>query len=638
MTVEPHGPGDPDATGLHPQGHTADVIDLSRRRAAQETRRADEDSVHPSVLRMRAVGAARSVEDAELITSTAAVTGAVRDAVLDRRGLVGVELGRTQSASVEQEVRNLAVAELQLATGLGVTEARTMVTAAMAPSALRTVVDVALRSGEASWSLVRAFFERTTGLSAEQRMLVALALFGDDASLAHEDRLDPDGDLHRLPWGHARFRAALDAEVTACESTDPDSERERRAKAYARRRVTLKVHDDGTATLRISGPAATLVAINQRVDRTARTLRREGDERNLDQLRTDSAGATLLYGVIPLPGTDVKHENGATAEGAEGEELLFDETLAPEAMDHIARVLNALPLVQLQVVVPFGALAGGFPICASCGNPTDRGAPPTPAPSAKSPPPRQPSPARQSPPPGQSPPPTPAHREADLGRGGVAEVLGPHPFFVTDGHARELALFPGTTLHRLVVDPRDGRLVERTINTYRPDTDMRRQIIAADVYSRAPGSRLGAHAGELDHVTPYGWAGGPTREANLALLAKRAHQFKTDGAWRATINGRRDLTITSVLGQVVTTRVHDYRTYLRTRHPDDLDARRDLANRLVYAALAEQPVQRHDTGRPRDGVGLDWTSRNGATYDGPSPSHPTLDDLLAPDDTDHRDS
>lgn len=206
-------------------------------------------------------------------------------------------------------------------------------------------------------------------------------------------------------------------------------------------------------------------------------------------------------------------------------------------------------------------------------------------------------------------------------------MLGPHPFFITDGHARELALFPGTTLHRLVVDPLDGRLVERTISTYRPDTDMRRQVVAADVFSRAPGSRLGAHAGELDHVTPYGWAGGPTSETNLALLAKRPHQFKTDGAWHAAINDRRDVTFTSVLGQVTTTRVHDYRTYLRQRHPDDLEARRDLAGRLVYAALAARPAARRG-GRPDDGIRLDWTGRSGTTYDGPSPSHPTLDDLL----------
>lgn len=599
--------------------------------------RPGEESVHPSVLLMRDVGGRRSVEDAELIAATAAVVAAVRDAVLGRRGLVEAELGRTQAAAVDQEVRNLAVAELQLAIGFGVTEARAMVAAATAPDELRAVLDRALRRGEASWPLVRAFLDRSTRLSAEQRLLVALALFGDDAALAHEDRLDPDGRLHRHPWGHARFGAALDGEVTACLSTDPDDERARRAEAHARRRTTLKVHDDGTATLRVSGPAATMVAAAQRVDRAARTLRRVGDPRTLDQLRADTVSTLLLYGDVPLPG-EPREDNRGEGE-AEEQDGLFDETLAPEDVEHIARVINALPSVQLQVVVPFNALAGGFPICASCGGPTSATRAPVSPPAGRSPGARPPSDRSASERPSPDRPSSdrqsddrplpdrPPYRSRPV-RGPMAEVLGPHPFFITDGHARELALLPGTTLHRLVVDPRDGRLVERTIQTYRPDTDMRRQVVAADLYSRAPGSRLGAHTGELDHVTPYGWAGGPTSETNLALLAKRPHQFKTDGAWRMTIDDRRDLTITTVLGQVVTTRVHDYRTYLRTRHPEDLDARRDLANKLVYAALAARPGSRRDVTGQGDGTTVDWTARNGATYEGPSPSDPTLDDLL----------
>ncbi len=43
----------------------------------------------------------------------------------------------------------------------------------------------------------------------------------------------------------------------------------------------------------------------------------------------------------------------------------------------------------------------------------------------------------------------------------VGEALGRHPAFITPGHARELALAPGTTLSRLLVDPADGRLIER---------------------------------------------------------------------------------------------------------------------------------------------------------------------------------
>ncbi|RIK14463.1 MAG: hypothetical protein DCC50_11110 [Acidobacteria bacterium] len=219
----------------------------------------------------------------------------------------------------------------------------------------------------------------------------------------------------------------------------------------------------------------------------------------------------------------------------------------------------------------------------------------------------------------------------------MAEVLGATPFFITDGQARELALLPGTTLHRLVTDPRDGRLVERTITTYRPDADMRRQVIAADVYSRAPGPRTTAPGGELDHVTPHGWAGGPTTETNLALLAKRPHRYKTDQQWQVTIGARRDLTITTLLGQVVTTRVHDYRTYLDHRGHHDLADARDTAAQALQAALADHTRTTHGprdrARRPRLGLG-DWLTLDhtdpttSTTRPGPHPHQPTLDNLL----------
>src|SRR5690606_3161895 len=80
------------------------------------------------------------------------------------------------------------------------------------------------------------------------------------------------------------------------------------------------------------------------------------------------------------------------------------------------------------------------------------------------------------------------------------------------GHARELFYTPGTTLHRILTDPADGRAIERTITTYRPDTDMRRQVHTADLYSRNPQHRLTGRTLEIDHVIPYGTPGGTTTE------------------------------------------------------------------------------------------------------------------------------
>src|SRR5690606_8700108 len=112
--------------------------------------------------------------------------------------------------------------------------------------------------------------------------------------------------------------------------------------------------------------------------------------------------------------------------------------------------------------------------------------------------------------------------------------------------------------------PADGRLIERTIKSYRPDADMRRQVRAADVMSRMPGSRRQAPWCDIDHEHP--WAqDGPTSEANLNLKDRRPHSFKTKGWWRTTMAPNRDITWTTLLGQSQTTRAHDYRQYLDQR-------------------------------------------------------------------------
>ncbi|WP_131104363.1 hypothetical protein [Ornithinimicrobium sufpigmenti] len=216
----------------------------------------------------------------------------------------------------------------------------------------------------------------------------------------------------------------------------------------------------------------------------------------------------------------------------------------------------------------------------------------------------------------------------------VGELTGSHPMFLTPGHAQELVLLPGTTLHRLLTDPADGRLIERTITTYRPDVDMRRQVLAADLYSRAPGSRLTGQALELDHVTPWGTPGGTTTETNLAALHKRPHHEKTLGHWRIHIGTRRDLTFTTLLNQHRTTRVHNYTQYLRTHAPDDLAERRDLASRAIYAHETQHQRTLYLAGdrtalRDEAWVHLTHTDpHTGYTHPGPHPDTPTPQDVL----------
>ncbi|RIK16633.1 MAG: hypothetical protein DCC50_04280, partial [Acidobacteria bacterium] len=115
----------------------------------------------------------------------------------------------------------------------------------------------------------------------------------------------------------------------------------------------------------------------------------------------------------------------------------------------------------------------------------------------------------------------------------------------------------------------------------------------------------------------------------LALLAKRPHQYKTDGTWQVEIGARRDLTFTTLLGQIATTRVHDYRTYLDRRHPEDVDDLRDAAGQLLQAALADRARSRGRRARRDDWLTMEHTDPGtGAVRPGPHPDQPTVDDLV----------
>ncbi|WP_431473789.1 HNH endonuclease signature motif containing protein [Ornithinimicrobium sp. W1665] len=152
---------------------------------------------------------------------------------------------------------------------------------------------------------------------------------------------------------------------------------------------------------------------------------------------------------------------------------------------------------------------------------------------------------------------------------------------------------------------------------------MRRQVAAADVYGRGPGERTPPQRWQLDHEHEH-QDGGPTAETNLNGKGVFFHAVKTARLWSSAMNQRRDLTWTTLLRQVVTTRGHDYRQYLtrldtlaadprastqgpnatgnddttvadRAADVEDRDTasamadRADLANRLLYAAI----VHRH---------------------------------------------
>ncbi|RIK12753.1 MAG: hypothetical protein DCC50_13040 [Acidobacteria bacterium] len=95
------------------------------------------------------------------------------------------------------------------------------------------------------------------------------------------------------------------------------------------------------------------------------------------------------------------------------------------------------------------------------------------------------------------------------------------------------------------------------------------------------------------------------------------------------IGARRDLTFTTLLGQVATTRVHHYRTYLDRRGAEDVDDLRDAAGQLLQAALADRARSRGSRARGEDWLTLEHTDPGtGAVRPGPHPDQPTLDELL----------
>jgi hypothetical protein len=84
---------------------------------------------------------------------------------------------------------------------------------------------------------------------------------------------------------------------------------------------------------------------------------------------------------------------------------------------------------------------------------------------------------------------------------------------------------------RLVTDPVTGHLLDYGETTYRPPQVLQDFLQARDRTCRFPGCGQPAYRCELDHVTPYGRAGGRTSAAGMAALCKRHHQAKTQRRW-----------------------------------------------------------------------------------------------------------
>jgi hypothetical protein len=118
----------------------------------------------------------------------------------------------------------------------------------------------------------------------------------------------------------------------AVEATDPEAGARRESVARAARRAEHRPLPDATGEILIVGPAVEVGAAFAAVDDRARTLRRGGDQRNLDQLRCDVALGQLSNGAFGVP----------PAEGRAGESS--PSTLVVISMnDHTALALDDRP-------------------------------------------------------------------------------------------------------------------------------------------------------------------------------------------------------------------------------------------------------------------------------------------------------
>lgn len=78
------------------------------------------------------------------------------------------------------------------------------------------------------------------------------------------------------------------------QRVDPDGQAVRARRARAGRKVELVAGEDAMSTLYLDLPAEVAATAYARIDRDARSLRNNGDERTLEQLRADVAAALLL--------------------------------------------------------------------------------------------------------------------------------------------------------------------------------------------------------------------------------------------------------------------------------------------------------------------------------------------------------
>lgn len=554
--------------------------------------------------------------EAVLLDATTALTAANGALLLADKGAASSEeLTSGQLKKWRGEAKKVTRAEIGAATGWGVGEVSDLVALANTPHTVTTPARRAMSGGDASWRLVRRFHRACSQMDTEDAAAISNALFGEDPVDSVTERLDSAGRFTPEPWAHREFYRALDREVAKVKARDPDNARKTREQGLAEGDVRIQLDDGGTATLTIGCAPVQGAAIIDRISKAAKAARAAGDPRTLRQLRVAVAAALLLHGTLTM-----------------GDLPEDPDLITVEQSAQLTKILHALPTAELNVIVPLTTLLGttpnGLTLTTNGTGPVDAEGKPIPAafaapdtdtastgrsdanrPGGSMRDPEQPGtgcicPCTCGAAPASRPPGRPSDRGAPVDPGdmpgeiGVGEIIGAHSMFLSPDQVRELALTPGSTLHRLVTDPVTGTLIERSIKAYPFDTAMRAHIIAADVFCRFPGCPRPASLSQIDHVQEHGTLEGHTCIGNGQAAHEAHHDLKTNKYWDAVIDTNRDVTWTSLLGRIYRTKAHDYRQYtkLLTAAITQVDtairegtARDAAIDQAIYQALSHRP-------------------------------------------------
>ncbi|HYO19940.1 MAG TPA: hypothetical protein VES02_14880, partial [Dermatophilaceae bacterium] len=188
--------------------------------------------------------------------------------------------------------RSAAAREIQVATGLPITQCQRRVWfAACEPERVAPIREL-LRLGRVTLARAMALTESTAHLDAYTASVIAIRVL--------RRLTGPDGEPLPgvAPLSQATFSARLHRQLVLHNGVVGEAERTHEEAVNARR-LTAEPQRDGTGALVLTGDGPRISAARCRVDKIARRLRKNGDERTLDQLRADVATDLLMRGWIP---------------------------------------------------------------------------------------------------------------------------------------------------------------------------------------------------------------------------------------------------------------------------------------------------------------------------------------------------